>query len=112
MKKNDQKTEQEKTYRFDIAKVKLEDLDGNSYREELEKKTGKPFCKALGNGFYVNNPDFDIMPKAELIHANKAVIFTVSEAETFKSYVKEKLPYAPFVQYAVLKQLTEVKDKK
>ena len=114
MKKDDQKskeTNQEKTYRFDVAKVKLEDLDGNSYKEELEKSVGKPFCKSLGNGFHVNNPDFDIMPKAELIHANKAVTFTESEAETFKAYVKEKLPYAPFVQYAVLKQLVEVKSK-
>lgn len=115
MKKDDQEskeTKQEKTYRFDVAKVKLEDLEGNSYREELEGKIGKPFCKSLGNGFYVNNPDFDIMPKAEQIHANKAVTFTDSEAETFKAYVKEKLPYAPFVQYAVLKQLIEEEGKK
>jgi len=102
-------TKKEKTFSFDITKVELKDLEGNCYREKVEKQLKKPLHKDLGNKLYLFSPDFDIMPKAESIHKNALVTFTNQEAEVFKTFILENSPYSNFIKYKILEQLFEAK---
>lgn len=95
------------TYKFDIKKVTVIDLNGTDYRTEFIEHTKRSLDQTIGNLIYERSDDIDLADKARDIHASREIVLTDRERPIFLKIIEES-SYLPIIKRAIVAQIKPI----
>lgn len=95
-----------KKFKFNVKNVKIKDLNGVDFKEQVEKESNSKFSKMLGNFIYTAAQDLGMLELAQKIYKNQAIEMNEEENTLFKSLI-EKLPYSAFIRLSITNAIVE-----
>ncbi len=96
----------EKEFQFDVNNVEISDLEGNNFKNILEKQSNSTLPKMIGNFMYTSTRDLGMFEKAQKIYKSLPVLFSESEKELFVEAIKQ-MGYPVFVQQGIISVIKE-----